>query len=302
MLHTLGCRDLEEKAAGHALLVVDVLNRLPDPERALYEARHPLGTDERLCVAEPSASAFQDLRAPQHRAYSRADLAALLTRTGWRVTAWVAAKMGFVCGTAQQRPSEPALQALHLARKHRDRGDHFAGLMALLGVSRPSRDSLVHLEVAVAKGELSLGLGWCRVAKRALAEAQEVMPTDPRAAAIQAELRLRSGDLHGALEAASLAVRQSATNPQAAACYARAVSALTPERGLAAWQAALRLAPADAGIARSAATSAAKAGASTLASEIQKRLAAYQAASQAPLRDLPRKDALPGLPERGHHA
>src|SRR5882724_5792450 len=117
-----------------AAVVADTLGHVADPEAFLRNLRRCLTEDGTLLIAEPLAQLAQRLVAPARRAWTKQELGAILTRSGFVVDGWLSSSGTFVACVAR-RVEDSTFDALQEAGNLAQIGQ-FAAARHLLEGSR----------------------------------------------------------------------------------------------------------------------------------------------------------------------
>jgi tetratricopeptide (TPR) repeat protein len=228
-----------------AAVVADTLGHVADPEVFLRNVRACLAPSGTLVVAEPLAQVAQRLIAPARRAFTKQELAAMLTRAGFSVEGWLSSVGTFVACIAR-RIEDPVLQTLDEAGNLAS-GGHFTRARELLEAARTPRSALA-LELLLAQGELAMAERAGDLAARAFFQARDLEPLDARALTGLSRIALGIGESQDALRLAMDAVRAQPASALAAATLAIVGERLEHPEAFTAWRAAVNLAPDDVGI------------------------------------------------------
>ena len=257
--------------ATHAV-VADVLGHLAEPERFLASLRGSLEEGAKVLVAEPVAFVAQRLVVPVRRAFSLRSLEALLTRGGFRASAWVADTGTFIACLAV--PSDDAAAAeLAVAAGCRESDPD----RALEALTRAAKSGLrdVQREAALLEADLRVALGNGDAAVAAFIRAAELDATDARPVAGLALLALGSGALEDAMQLASRAAELDPTDPAASRAIAQAMDQLSTRDAFHAYRIAERLAPTELGVVSRLAALAADRGDYAFGISVFERLRSY---------------------------
>jgi 2-polyprenyl-3-methyl-5-hydroxy-6-metoxy-1,4-benzoquinol methylase len=272
-VHTDACESLPDEEYG-AVAIVDVLGHVASPELALVNLRSRLRHDAVVLVAEPRASTVQRLEAPARRAYSPAELVALLTRSGFVVKEWVMARGSFVsCLARVDRSEESANLCRGLACLRAGQLD--AALAALSQAT--DGPHLVAIEAQLARAYIHLERRDGDASVRCFLRASELDPADARPTAGLAEIALRTRDIASAVRLSTTALSNDPTCAPAAHILALAAEELDPSQAVIAWQRAHDLAPDDLGTASGLAQAAVAQQNAKLAIRAYERLRSYGA-------------------------
>jgi SAM-dependent methyltransferase len=255
----------------HAVMA-DVLGHLLDPEIFLASMRESLDPGAKILVAEPTAFVAQRLAVPVRRAFSLRSLEALLTRGGFRATAWVADTGTFI-GCLATVEDSPGSEHFAAAARCRESSPETALAALALAAHGSGRD--VRREAALAEAGLRIALGQGDAAVGAYIAAAELDPTDARPVAGLALLALGSGALDDAMELATRAAELDPTEPTASLALAQAMDHLSPRDAFHAYRIAERLAPTNLGVASRLAALAADRGDYAFGISVFERLRAY---------------------------
>jgi tetratricopeptide (TPR) repeat protein len=228
-----------------AAIVADTLGHVADPEVFLRNVRACLAPSGTLLVAEPLAQVAQRLIAPARRAFTKQELAAMLTRAGFSIEGWLSSVGTFVACIAR-RIEDPVLQTLDEAG-NLAQGGHFTRARELLEAVRTPRSALA-LELLLAQGELAMAERAGDLAARAFFQARDLEPLDARALTGLSRIALGIGESQDALRLAMDAVRAQPASALAAATLAIVGERLEHPEAFTAWRAAVNLAPDDVGI------------------------------------------------------
>jgi tetratricopeptide (TPR) repeat protein len=228
-----------------AAVVADTLGHVADPEPFLRNVRACLAPGGTLLVAEPAAHLAQRLVAPARRAFTKQELAAVLTRTGFKIDGWLCEHGTFVACVAR-RVEDPMLEGLEQAGALASAGN-FTEARVLLESLRTERSALA-LELLLAQGELAMAERAGDIAARAFFQARELEPQDARALTGLSRIALSVGENTDALRLAMEAVRAQPASALAAATLAIVGERLEHPEAFNAWRIAVNLAPDDVGI------------------------------------------------------
>lgn len=228
-----------------AAVVADTLGHVADPETFLRNVRACLAPAATLLVAEPAAHLAQRLVAPARRAFTKQELAAVLTRSGFAVEGWLCEGGTFVACVAR-RIDDPTLEGLERAGVLASAGQ-FTEARLLLESLRTERSALA-LELLLAQAELAMAERAGDIAARAFFQARELDPQDARALTGLARIALSVGANEDALRLAMDAVRSQPASALAAATLAIVGERLEHPEAFNAWRVAVNLAPDDVGI------------------------------------------------------
>jgi tetratricopeptide (TPR) repeat protein len=230
-----------------AVLLVDVLGHLVQPEAALRGLRACLPVGSPLFVAEPKSYGSQRLVAPVRRAYSKAALEHLLLRAGFEVEQADGAGASFVTVVAS-RSADPALDALAEAFHQAGRGQLIAA-RAEFSRARHSDRQEEKLEALLGEAEAAFTANDGDVAVRCYFEANDLARNDGRALSGLARVALATGELDDALRLALDSVRRDPTDGPANTVMALAAERLAHPDAFNAWRVAANLAPDDPNVA-----------------------------------------------------
>jgi tetratricopeptide (TPR) repeat protein len=228
-----------------AAVVADTLGHVADPETFLRNVRACLAPAATLLVAEPAAHLAQRLVAPARRAFTKQELAAVLTRSGFAVEGWLCEGGTFVACVAR-RIDDPTLEGLERAGVLASLGQ-FTEARLLLESLRTERSALA-LELLLAQAELAMAERAGDIAARAFFQARELDPQDARALTGLARIALSVSANEDALRLAMDAVRSQPASALAAATLAIVGERLEHPEAFNAWRVAVNLAPDDVGI------------------------------------------------------
>jgi tetratricopeptide (TPR) repeat protein len=228
-----------------AAVVADTLGHVADPEAFLRNLRSCLAPEGTLIVAEPLAQLAQRLVAPARRAWTKQELGAMLTRSGFVVDGWLSSSGTFVACVAR-RVEDPMFEALKQAGDLAQKGQ-FTQARQLLEGSRTERRALA-LEALLAQGELAMAERAGDIAARAFFQARDLEPLDARALSGLSRIALSIGENQDALRLALDAVRAQPASALAAATLAIVGERLEHPDSFNAWRVAVNLAPDDVGI------------------------------------------------------
>lgn len=257
--------------ASHAV-VADVLGHLASPERFLASLRGSVEDGAKVLVAEPTAFVAQRLAVPVRRAFSLRSLEALLTRGGFRATAWVADTGTFIACLAA--PSDAgAADHFAAAAGYRDAEPDKALEALARAAGSPERD--VQREAALLEADLRVALGQGDAAAAAFIRAAELDAADARPLAGLALLALGSNALQDAMQLAGRAAELDPTEPTASLAVAQAMDHLSARDAFHAYRIAERLAPTHLGVATRLAALAADRGDYAFGISVFERLRAY---------------------------
>lgn len=232
-------------SAAAAAIVADTLGHVAEPELFLRNVRACLTPAASILVAEPLAHLAQRLLAPARRAFTKQELGALLTRTGFVVEGWLCTSGPFVACLARS-VEDPMLDALGQASSLAG-ARRFREARELLEAARAARGALA-LELLLAQGELAMAERAGDVAARAFFQARELEPQDVRALSGLSRIALSIGEHDDALRFALDAVKAQPASALAAATLAIVGERLEHAEAFDAWRAAVNLAPDDVGI------------------------------------------------------
>jgi tetratricopeptide (TPR) repeat protein len=238
------CTDVPVKDVA-AAVVADTLGHVGDPEAFLRNVRRCLADSGTLLVAEPLAQIAQRLIAPARRAFTKQELAAMLTRTGFAIEGWLSTSGTFIACVAR-RIEDPALVVLDEAGTLAAAGK-FREARELLAATRTQRSALA-LELLLAQGELALAERAGDLAAKAFFHARELEPSDARALTGLARIALSIDECQDALRLAKEAVRAEPASALVAAMLAIVDERLESADAFNAWRAAVNLAPDDVGL------------------------------------------------------
>jgi len=228
-----------------AAVVADTLGHVADPEAFLRNVRLCLAPGGTLLLAEPLAQLAQRLIAPARRAFTKQELTAMLTRTGFVVDGWLSTSGTFVACVAR-RVEDSVLEALARAGELANQGA-FTEARQLLEATRTERATMT-LELLLAQGELAMAEGAGDIAARAFFKARDLDPQDARALTGLSRIALSIGESDDALRLAMDAVRAHPASALATATFAIVGERLEHPETFNAWRAAVNLAPDDVGI------------------------------------------------------
>jgi tetratricopeptide (TPR) repeat protein len=238
------CVDMPETGLG-AAIIADTLGHAADPEAFLRNVRGCLVPNATVVVAEPAAHLAQRLIAPARRAFTKDELAAMLTRTGFAVDGWLATSGTFV-GCVARRIEDEALLGLNQAGTLASQG-RYTDARRLLESLKTERHALA-LELLLAQAELAMTERAGDLAARAFFQARDLEPDDARALTGLARIALSVGERDDALRLAMQAARAQPASALAAATFAIVSERLERPDSFNAWRAAVNLAPDDVGI------------------------------------------------------
>jgi tetratricopeptide (TPR) repeat protein len=228
-----------------AAIVADTLGHAADPEAFLRNVRSTLVADGTLLIAEPLAHLAQRLIAPARRAFTKQELGAILTRTGFVVEGWLSDHGTFVSCIAR-RIEDAALEALEIAGTLAAES-RFREARELLAQTRTERSGL-SLEVMLAQAELAMAERVGDAAAKAFFQARDMDTNDVRALTGLSRIALMVGERGDALRLATDAARAQPASALAAATLAVVGERLEYPEAFNAWRAAVNLAPDDVGI------------------------------------------------------
>lgn len=228
-----------------AAVVADTLGHVADPEAFLRNVRSCLAASGTLLIAEPLAHLTQRLIAPARRAFTKQELGAMLTRTGFLVEGWLSENGTFISCVAR-RIEDPALEALEIAGTLAAES-RFREARELLERTRTERSSL-SLEITLAQAELAMAERAGDVAAKTFFQARDMDFNDVRALTGLSRIALMVGERGDALRLAMDAVRSQPASALAAATLAVVGERLEYPEAFNAWRAAVNLAPDDVGI------------------------------------------------------
>ncbi len=228
-----------------AAVIADTLGHAADPERFLRNVHACLAPAATLLVAEPLAQVAQRLTAPARRAFTKQELAAMLTRAGFSVEGWLSTAGTFVACVAR-RVEDSVLEVLDEAGRLATLGRYTEARELLEGTRTPR--SALALELLLAQGELAMAERAGDIAARAFFKARDLEPEDARALTGLSRIALSIGESQDALRLATDAVRAQPASALAAATLASVGEKLEHPEAFNAWRAAVNLAPDDVGI------------------------------------------------------
>ena len=228
-------------------VVVDVLGQVSEPRDVLRHVGIAIGEGGILCLAEAHASIAQDLVHPMRRAFSKPQLEALLSDSGFVVKEWLS-NGGFLCVIAERQTTEWT------------RGIEAADQLRAEGLENEALELLQHPpevdDAGVAPAwylriaEICLARGDGDGALEALLEIQARAPDDARVLSTLAQLSLGMGSLEDSARFAIAAAQRDPAQPAVAFALAQAVGdKLPPAERIALWSNAARLAPAHVDVA-----------------------------------------------------
>jgi tetratricopeptide (TPR) repeat protein len=222
---------------------VDVLSHLEHPELALLQVRRHLAPGGRVWLAEPHSALGQRLRAPQRRGYTRAELEALLTRTGFRVQHWVCEDETFVAVMAEVATGNLA-ECLALATEAVELGA-IAEAWPLLERCIEASDTPHAHEARLQLAALLLRQNRGEQAAALLVGARQSNPRDARAWTGLGRIALQTADFDTAIQCAVEALECEPCDAAGSRLLAEALQAVNHPQTLQAWATAARAAPSD---------------------------------------------------------